>query len=144
MHPVLCTQPHSLWVDVSMWAAAWLVIAIRPNFCDKIFQLCCPLRFLSSPLTPPVRVSYCLERQVSIQKSFVSFLIFVFCPTSFWRDSFAFLGIRGPRSTFKSYSMGVAPHAGNLLMYFFGERVVSLSYFSAIFHFVSSDMSFEN
>ena len=38
--------------------------------------------------------------------------------------------------------MGVAPHAGNPLMYFFGERVVSLSYFSAIFHFVSSDMTF--
>ena len=46
---------HLLWADKSAWAASWLVIAIQCDFCGECFWLCCPLRFLSFPLTPPVR-----------------------------------------------------------------------------------------
>ena len=57
--PCLRTQSHSQQVDTSMWAGSWLVIAIQHDFCGEFcswsFQLCCPLRFLSSPLTLPVR-----------------------------------------------------------------------------------------
>ena len=46
---------HLLWADKSAWAASWLIIAIQCDFCGECFWLCCPLRFLSFPLTPPVR-----------------------------------------------------------------------------------------
>ena len=50
----LCTSPHWLWPKASMWATSWLIIAVHCEICGD-FQLCCPLRFQSSPLTPPLR-----------------------------------------------------------------------------------------
>ena len=47
-----------------MWAASWLAIAVRHNFCREFcgvvfffffFWLCFPLRLLIYPLIPPVR-----------------------------------------------------------------------------------------
>ena len=55
--------------------------------------------------------------------------IFIFCPTSFWRDWFTFLGIWDPLPVF-SYFVEVALHA-ELLMYLW-EKVISLSYSSFI------------
>ena len=57
---------------------------------------------------------------VSIPKSFVSFVTFIFCLTSFWTDWFAFLGICGP--LFRSYFVEVVPHADDLLMYLWGSK----------------------
>ena len=62
-------------------------------------------------------------------KSFVFIFIFIFCPTSFWRDWFTFLGIWDPLPVF-SYFVEVALHA-ELLMYLW-EKVISLSYSSFI------------
>ena len=56
------SSPHSLWADVSLWATSRLVIAIGiisvVNFSHRnceFSQLHFSLRFLSSPLTHPVR-----------------------------------------------------------------------------------------
>ena len=59
---------------------------------------------------------------VSVLKSFVSLLVFIFCPPSFWRDWFAFLGISGPPPAFRSCSVEVAPHADDLSMYLWGRK----------------------
>ena len=95
-------------------------------------QLCCPLRFQNSPLTPPVRVSYCVEdyppsrlppqdRSPSLNPlSFFS--SFVFCPISFQRDWFVFLGIWCPPPVFISCFVEVAPHSYDLLMNLWRRR----------------------
>ena len=53
-------------------------------------------------------------------KSFVFIFIFIFCPTSFWRDWFTFLGIWDPLPVF-SYFVEVALHA-ELLMYLWERK----------------------
>ena len=58
---------------------------------------------------------------VSVLKSFVSLSVFIFCPTSFWRDWFAFLGIWDCPPAFRSYSVEVVPHTDDLSMYLWGE-----------------------
>ena len=59
---------------------------------------------------------------VSIPKCFVSLFIFIFCPISFERDWFAFLGIQGSPSALWSCFVEVAPHADDLLMYWRGIK----------------------
>ena len=44
-------SPPSLLVDVSGWATSLLIVAIRHIFCACFSQLCCPLRFQSTPQT---------------------------------------------------------------------------------------------
>ena len=50
-------------------------------------------------------------------KSFVSRFVFILCPISFLGDWFAFLDIWGPPPAFKICSVGVAPHADDILVY---------------------------
>ena len=48
-------RPHLIWVDMSVWVTSQLLIAIWHNFCGEVSQLCFSLWFLSSPLTLPVK-----------------------------------------------------------------------------------------
>ena len=59
---------------------------------------------------------------VSFSKFFVSLFIFIFGPTSFWRDWFIFLGIWGPLPVIRSYFMEFALHADDLLMCLWWEN----------------------
>ena len=69
--------------------------------------------------------------QVSVPNSLSLFLSFIFCPTSFLREWGAYLGAWCPLPAFRSGGVEVAQHSNDLLMNL-GEKVVSLSYSSAI------------
>ena len=116
------------------------------NFLQFAFRapglLCPPLRFWSFPLTPPVRKFPSVQKlfllhnslpgaQVPAWNSFVSLFVFIFCPT-FWGDWFAFLKLWGPLSTFRRCSVGTVPCADEFFDIFVGEKVISLSYSSAM------------
>ena len=85
------------------------------------------------PIDPACeRVSYCSGNfssfripssgQVSVPKSFVSTFVFIFCPTSFWRDWFASLGIWGPLPVFRSCFVEDTPNVDIPLMYLWGRK----------------------
>ena len=94
------------------------------------FKLLCLLRFQSSALTrtlrglPIVETSFTTASPewVSVPKSFDSLFVFIFCSTSFQRDWFAFLGIRGPPPVFGSCFVEIAPQVDELLMYLWGRK----------------------
>ena len=81
------SNPHLLLMDVSVWAASLLVVVVICVFCVCILfvQLCCSLRFQSSPLTC-LWESFLLcgnfsfstpsPEWASIPKSFVSVFVF--------------------------------------------------------------------
>ena len=127
-------------VYASMWATSWLVIAVWDDFCE-IFQFWCPLRFQNSSLILPVRrfpIVWKFLLHDSLPKMSLSPqilclpFIFIFCPTSFQRDWFAFLGIWGHPPAFRRYSVEVVPHADWSFDVFVGEKVISPSYSSAM------------
>ena len=60
------------------------------------------------------------------------FLSFTFFPTFFWIQWAAFLGAWCPLPEFRSCFVAFTQHSNVLLMNFFGQKVVSLSYSSAI------------
>ena len=133
--PRLHTQ-HTLTAGgCSVWAASPLVIAIWREFCGDFFffpvyaALWDPKThhwlnlwegFLlwgnfSSFTTPS-------PGGISFPELFVSLFVFIFCPTSFWRDWVAFLGICSPPPAFRSCFVEVAPRVDNLLMYLWGRK----------------------
>ena len=59
---------------------------------------------------------------VSVLKSFVSLLVFIFCPTSFWRDWFAFLGIWGSSAGVQKLFCRTCSTCRWLLMYLLGRK----------------------
>ena len=103
--------------------------------CVCVFSswLCCSLRFQNSPQTH-LWEGFLLDGnfsffttpagKVSVPKSFVSFFFFfffgsfIFCPTSFPRESAAFLGTWYPPPTFKSCFLKVAQHSNELMVNF--------------------------
>ena len=64
---------------------------------------------------------------ISFPEFSVSLFVFIFCPTSFWRDGVAFLGICSPLPAFRSCFVEVAPRVDNLLMYLWGRKWCSLA-----------------
>ena len=60
--------------------------------------------------------------EVFIPKFLSFFLSFIFCPTSFWRELAAFLGIQCPPPAFRSGFVEVAQHSNDLLMNFGGRK----------------------
>ena len=123
-------NPHSLWVDASVWATPLLVTAVWHDFWGDFFWLCCLSWFQSSLLTTCGRVSYCVEtspswlppQDVSLSPIFCLLFILSLCPTSFQRDWFAFLGVWGPLPVLRSCFLEIAPHADDLLMYLWGRK----------------------
>ena len=55
--------------------------------------------------------------QVPVQKSSVSLLVSVFCPTSLQWDLFAFLDVWDPLPAFRRCSMGFVLHASDFFIY---------------------------
>ena len=88
---------------------------------SEVSKLCTDL---ASERVPIVETSFTTESPewVSVPKSLVSLFVFIFCFTSFQRDSFAFLGIWGPPPVFRSSFVEIAPHADDLLMYLWGRK----------------------
>jgi len=133
------TQPCLLVLDERVWATSLLevvvmhVLCVCVCVCVCVFSswLCCPLIFQNSPQTH-LWEGFLLDGnfsffttppgQVSVPKSFVSlfffFLVFIFCPTSFPRESAAFLGAWYPPPTFKSCFLKVAQHLNELMVNF--------------------------
>ena len=95
-------------------------------------RLCCPLRFQNSPQTCrwegfPVFGNFSSFKtlspgQVSVPNSFVSFLSFVFCPTSFRRQWVAFLGAWYPPPAFRSCLVVFAQCSNDFLMNLWGRK----------------------
>ena len=100
-------SPHSLVANASTWATSLLGVVVRQVFCCFFFF------FFSPSYISPWRFhnsrQICLSEGfllcgnfssfmihspgwVSIPKSVVSDFVFIFCPTSFWREWVAFLG----------------------------------------------------
>ena len=105
-------------------------------------RLCCPLRFPDSPQTCQWECFL-----VFGNLSFLSlpsqdgspslsllplFLSFMFCPTSFRRQWAAFLSASCPLPAFSSCLVEFAQRSNVLSMNLWGEKLVSLSYSSAI------------
>ena len=100
---------HSAWI---LW---WFFSFFLSFF--FFFLLCFPLKFQSSPTDAACeRVSYCVEsspsqlppQDLSPLLNLLSLFIFIFCPISFQRDWFAFLGIWGPPPAYRSCFVEVA------------------------------------
>ena len=146
--PNLWTQPHSLWVDTRVWIASWLLIAVQWKFSTDFSpppRLCCSLRFQSSPLTPPVRVfpamsppSLLSPQDGSLSPNPLSlFFIIIFCPYSFQRDWFVFLGIWGHPPIFRNCFVKVASLADDFfltLFIYFHRRIITLQCCSGFWH----------
>ena len=134
-------SPHSLLVDVGIWAPFPLVIAIRPVLCGFFPpQFFCPLRFPSSPLTH-LWEGFLLcgnfssttpsPGWISIPKSFVSVLIFYILPYLLSKRL-------GCLSSCLTSSTSIQWFCGSFSIFkwsfeeLLGEKVVSLSYSSTI------------
>ena len=96
------------------------------------FRLCCPLRFQSSPLTPPVRGFPIVWKLFNLHDSLPRMRL---CPEilclsfSLYLLSYLILkrlvclsGIWDPPLAFRSCSVQVAPHADDLSMYLWGIK----------------------
>ena len=129
-------SPFLLVADMSIWASSLLAVAVRHAysvcvFCFVLFPLCCPLRVQNSPQTH-LWEGFLLFGNfsfttpslgwVSIPNSFVSLLSCIFCPTSFWREWTAFLGVWCPPPAFRSCFVEVAQHSNDLLMNLWGRK----------------------
>ena len=77
-------------------------------------------------------ISYCVETSPpswlppqgrSLSLNLLSlFLSFIFCPTSFWRNWAAFMGVWCPLSAFRSCFVEVAQDSNDLLMNLWGRK----------------------
>ena len=124
-------NPHSLWADVSMWVASRLKIAIMHNVSGEFPPFCLillPSDVPKLPPTLPVKGFPIVQKLLLLQgplprtglhilKSFVSVFVYIFCPILFQGVWFTFLDIWVPLPAFKSCSVGIVPHADDLLMY---------------------------
>ena len=132
--PNLYTQPPLTMGKHKPASCFSLVIVIQHLFCGDFCCCCCYAALWDSkaPHWPHLWEGFLLcgnfstfmipsPGWVCVLKSFVSLLVFIFYPTSFWRDWFAFLGIWDPPPAFRSCSMEVASHADDLSMYLWGK-----------------------
>ena len=123
-------NPHLLLADVVIWAASPLVVVVRHIFCGFFFFFPSGYVALWDFKAPHrhscERVSYCVETPplslLPPQDGSLSliplslFSSFIFCPTFFWRDWAAFLGVWCPLPAFTSCFVEVAPHSNDLLV----------------------------
>ena len=116
-----CHSARSLW---------WILFILPSEY--SLFH--CLLRFWNSPLTPPVRGfssvwkhfffhDSLFRAQVPAPKFFVSLFAFIFYPTSFWGDLFAFLEAWGPLLVFRNYSVCGSGGDGDLSIWFLHHLV---------------------
>ena len=123
-----CSVWFLCWFSFFSWV--FFVVVMLPSEIPKLltdltyegFLLC---RNFSSFTTPSLG-------GVSVPKSFVSLFVFIFCPTSFWRDWFSFLGIWGSAVSIQKVFCGSCSTLRSFFDVFIGEKVVSLSYSSSI------------
>ena len=89
-----------------------------------------PSEITKLPTEPPVKgfptvwkflLLHDHDRSLSLTH-FSLFLSFIFCPTYFWREWGAFLGIWYPLPVFRSCFVEVAQHSNDLLMNFGGRK----------------------
>ena len=133
-------HPTPWWIACWWWMRAsglllcwqlWLG-AYSVGFFFFFSQLCCPLRFQNSPQTR-LWEGFLLfgnfssfttssPGQVSFPNSLYLFLSFSFCPTSFWREWAAVLGVWCPLRAFRSCFVEVAQHSNDLLMNLWGRK----------------------
>ena len=126
-------SPFLLVADMSIWASSLLAVAVRRAYSVYVFCFVSVMLSSESPKLPtdsPVRgfptvwkllFHKSLPRMGFIPNSFVSLLSFIFCPTSFWREWTAFLGVWCPPPAFRSCCVEVAQHSNDLLMNCGGE-----------------------
>ena len=130
----LCS-PRSLVAEASVWATP-LGVAVRCVFCFFFFFSSPGYVALWDSKTPHrpsgERVSCCLEtsspsrlppKDRSLSLTLLSlFLSFIFCPTSFWIQSAAFLGAWCPLPVFRSCFVVFAQHSNDLSMNLSGRK----------------------
>ena len=126
-------------LDREAWHASVHVVTKSWTWLSDWTWLDCPLRFQKSPQTCLWdhfllfgNFSYIMSPspgQVFIPKFLSFFLSFIFCPTSFWRELAAFLGVQCPPPAFRSGFVEVAQYSNDLLMKFWGRK------WSPLFHF---------
>ena len=92
----------ALWgSEASRWPRLWGGALVCRNFSSFITP--------SQGLRPPPELP-CLP------------FCFIFCPTLFWGDWFAFQKVWGPLSAFRRCSVGIVPHADDFFIYLWGRR----------------------
>ena len=134
------TSPCPLVVDASI-CGLLLHWQLQLGACSVLLlfffsRLHCPLRLQNSPQTS-LWEGFLLSGNFSFFRTpsltlLSLFLSFMFCPTSFWWKWAAFLGAWYPLPAFRNCFVKVAQHSNDLLMNFWGEKVVFLSYSSTI------------
>jgi len=127
-------SPHSLLVDVSVWATSLLGVAVRRVICGVFSALHYVALWNSkTPHRSTIeRVSWCVEtsplswlppwdKSLSLTLLFLS-VSFTFCPTSFWREWAAFLGAWCPPPVLRNCFVECPQDSNDLLMNLWGRR----------------------
>ena len=125
-------SPCSWVAHASIWATSPLAVSVRCLFSGLLLLLL----FFNPPSYVALSPQTCLWESFCYLEtsppswvppedgspSSTLFSVFIFCPTSFWREWAAFLGAWCPLPTFRSCSVEVAQHSNDLLMNLWGRK----------------------
>ena len=143
IHPSM-PSPCLLVAEASVWATSPLAVTVKHIFCDFLFfsQLCCPLRFQNSPQTHLWKhfvlrgnfssFSAPSAGQVSIPSLFLCFFVFYILSHLLLKIMGSLSGCLVSSARIQKLFCGSCSTFKWSFYKFVGEKVVSLSYFSAI------------